>query len=73
LEVEMATSIEVRRDLDSYELRGFARTIWDAGQVGRLLVLTEIRDGSSRSGAARIAGVTLQIVRDWVVRFNEAA
>jgi transposase len=27
--------------------------------------------GGSRSEAARIAGVTLQIVRDWVLRFNE--
>ena len=29
-----------------------------------------ILDGSSRSAAARTAGVTLQIVRDWVIRFN---
>jgi transposase len=27
-------------------------------------------DGSSRSEAAEIGGVTLQIVRDWVVKFN---
>jgi transposase len=27
-------------------------------------------DGGSRTEAARIGGVTLQIVRDWVVRFN---
>jgi transposase len=32
--------------------------------------LAEIYDGGSRSDAARIGGVTLQIVRDWVVRFN---
>ncbi|MEJ2410933.1 MAG: helix-turn-helix domain-containing protein [Novosphingobium sp.] len=30
-----------------------------------------ILDGVSRSEAAKIAGVTLQIVRDWVLRFNE--
>ena len=29
-----------------------------------------ILDGSSRSDAAKVAGVTLQIVRDWVLRFN---
>lgn len=29
-----------------------------------------ILDGGSRSEAAKVAGVTLQIVRDWVLRFN---
>ena len=29
-----------------------------------------IYDGKSRSEAARIGGVTLQVVRDWVLRFN---
>ena len=28
-------------------------------------------DGASRADAAEIGGVTRQIVRDWVVRFNE--
>lgn len=34
------------------------------------LALAEIYDGESRTTAARIGGVGLQIVRDWVVRFN---
>jgi transposase len=34
------------------------------------LALAEIYDGGSRSAAARIGGVGLQIVRDWVIRFN---
>jgi transposase len=34
------------------------------------LALAEIYDGASRSEAAKIGDVTLQIVRDWVVRFN---
>src|ERR1700745_3041452 len=29
-----------------------------------------IYDGASRTEAARIGGVTLQIVRDWVIKFN---
>lgn len=37
----------------------------------RVLAVALILDGGSRSEAARIAGVTLQIVRDWVLRFNE--
>lgn len=36
-----------------------------------MLALAEIYHGRSRSDAARIVGVTLQIVQDWVVRFND--
>jgi len=32
--------------------------------------LAKIYDGGSQTSAARIAGVGLQIMRDWVVRFN---
>ena len=42
----------------------------DAAQARRLLALAAIYDGATRTEAARIGGVTLQIVRDWVVRFN---
>jgi len=42
----------------------------NANQSRRLLALAEIYDGGRRSDAARIGGVGLQIVRDWVVRFN---
>jgi transposase len=41
-----------------------------AGQSRRLLALAEIYDGGSRTKAARIGGVGLQTIRDWVVRFN---
>ena len=34
------------------------------------LALAEIDDGGSRTRAARIGGVGLQTLRDWVVRFN---
>jgi transposase len=34
------------------------------------LALAAIYEGASRSEAAKIGGVTLQIVRDWVGRFN---
>jgi hypothetical protein len=36
----------------------------DAAKARRLLARAEIYDGGSRSDAARIGGVTLQIVRD---------
>ena len=32
--------------------------------------MAAIYDGASRTEAARTGGVTLQIVRDWVLRFN---
>jgi transposase len=35
-----------------------------------LLALAAIRDGATRTEAARIGGVTLQIVRDWVMKLN---
>jgi len=68
----MAAPIRLREDLSSDEVRASARASKDAGQVRRLLAIAAILDGGSRSEAARIAGVTLQIIRDWVLRFNEA-
>ena len=40
------------------------------GRRHGLLALAAIYEGASRSEAARIGGVTVQIVRDWVVKFN---
>ena len=51
-------------------LKPLARMMNNANQSRRLLALVDIHDGGSRSDAARIGGVCLQIVRDWVVRFN---
>ncbi len=42
----------------------------DPDQLRRLLSWAEICDGGSRGDAARIGGVGLQTVRDWVLRFN---
>jgi len=67
----MAAAVSIRSDYTSADLRRLARRIGDADQVRRLLALALILDDGSRSEAARVAGVTLQIVRDWVIRFNE--
>ena len=67
----MAAAIGVRSDYTSADLRRLARRSCDADQVRRLLAMALILDGGSRSQAAQVAGVTLQIVRDWVLRFNE--
>ncbi len=50
------------------DLRGVAKRSRDSAQSRRLLALGVIYDG--RSDAARFAGVGLQIIRDWVLRFN---
>ena len=66
----MSTPVSLRSDFDAPTLRKLARRSCDPDQTRRLLALAEIYDGGSRSDAARIGGVTLQIVRDWVIRFN---
>ena len=63
-------AIALRGDFDAAQVRRAARASKDANQVRRLLALAAIYDGSSRSAAASIGGVTLQIVRDWVLKFN---
>ena len=66
----MAAAIELRDDLSGDDLRRLARDSRDAKQVRRLLALAVIAEGGTRTEAARIGGVGLQIVRDWVLRFN---
>ena len=66
----MGTAISLRDDFDSTALRQLARQSKSANQARRLLALAEIYDGGSRTLAARIGGGGLQILRDWVVRFN---
>jgi transposase len=66
----MGTAIGLREDFDAAGLRRLARASRSANQARRLLALAQIYDGGSRSDAARTGGVGLQIVRDWVIRFN---
>jgi transposase len=60
----------LRADFDAAALRREAKGAKDAGQARRLLALASIYDGARRTEAAKIGGVTLQIVRDWVLKFN---
>jgi putative transposase len=66
----MATPVALRKDFDGPGLRALAKATKDAAQARRLLALAEIYDGGSRTDASRIGGITLQVVRDWVLRFN---
>ena len=62
--------VPLRDDFDGGAVRALAKTAKDGPQVRRLLALAAIHEGATRSAAARIGGVTLQIVRDPVLRFN---
>ena len=62
--------IPLRTDFDAMDLRSAARRTKHAGQARRLLALAAVYNGATRTEAAKIGGVTLQIVRDWVIKLN---
>ncbi len=66
----MGAAIPLRADFTGVELRRLAKASRDANQTRRLLALATIYEGAPRRHAATLGGVTLQIIRDWVVRFN---
>src|SRR5258706_1189025 len=66
----MSAPIPLRRDFDASQLRSLARRTNDGPQARRLLALAAIYDGATRTEAAKIGGIGLQIIRDRVLRFN---
>jgi transposase len=68
----MRPPVRLREDYDARQLRALAKASRDANQTRRLLALAAIYDGGSRGEAARIGGVGIQTVRDWVLAFNAA-
>lgn len=66
----MVAAILLRADFDAESLRRLAFQSRHMAQARRLLALAFIHDGGSRSNAPRLGSVTLQIVRDWVMRFS---
>lgn len=62
--------IPLSPDYDAVSLRAAARGSKDAHQTRRLLTLAAAYDGATRTEAAVIGGVTVQIVRDWVAKLN---
>ena len=63
-------AVKLRTDFDALGLRSLARQSRDANQARRLLALALVYDGRSRTEAAATGGVGLQILRDWILRFN---
>jgi hypothetical protein len=69
----MAAAVGLRGDYDGRALRTAARRSKDGPQARRLLALAAIHDGATRTEAAKIGGVTLQIVRNWVLKSTRMA
>ena len=69
----MAAAVRVRGDYDAGRMRELAKRSADAAQTRRLLALAAIYDGGSRTEAAKIGGVGLQTVRDWVLALRSRA
>jgi transposase len=64
------SGLEVRRDITAVVLRKKARAQKDGRVASRLFGIANILDGMSRDEAAKLAGMTRQTLRDWVVRYN---
>jgi hypothetical protein len=59
-----AMAVSLRGDFDAARLRGLAKKTKDGPQARRVLALATIYDGATRTEAAKIGGVGLQIIRD---------
>src|SRR5262249_26879413 len=57
----MSAPTPLRQDFDAPQVRGLARKTKDGPQARRLLALAAIYDGATRTEAAKIGGVGLQI------------
>jgi len=66
----MASPISLREDFDGPMLRALVLSEKAVSVTRRLLALVMIYEGGTRAEAARLGGVGLQTIRDWVLRFN---
>lgn len=66
----MPAALPIRDDRSPAELRRLARRERDGRVSARLVALANAVDGLPREEAARLAGMTGQTLRDWVLRYN---
>src|SRR5471032_16948 len=66
----MTIPVVLRGDFKASQLRGLAKKTKDGPQARRLMTVAAIYDGATRTEAAKMGGVDVQIIRDWVLRFN---
>ena len=62
--------IALRGDYDAEMVRAAARRSKDGPQARQLLALAAVYEGARRTEAAKIGEVTLEMTRDWVMKFN---
>jgi transposase len=60
-------AVPLRDDFDAMTVRLAVKRSMDGPQARRLLAPAAICEGASRTEAAKIGGVTRQIIRDWVL------
>ena len=63
-------AVALKEGLSAEEFRQAAVASDDADQARRLLALAAVREGMSRTQAARLGGMDRQTLRDWVHAFN---
>src|SRR5260370_31075902 len=66
----MSAPTPLRQDFDASQLRSLARRTKDGPHARRLLALAAIYDGATRTEAAQLGALRLQIIRDWLLRFH---
>ena len=64
-------ALAIRDDISPEELRRRARQENDGRVAARLFAIANALEGMDRAGAARLAGMDRQTLRDWVHRYNE--
>src|SRR5271155_2901761 len=64
------STLVIRDDIGSEELRRQARRERDGRVSARLIALAGALEGMDRASAARLAGMDRQTLRDWVHRYN---
>ena len=65
-----AKGLPIRDDVPAAELRRLARREKDRAAAARLQAIAGALEGMTRAGAARLAGMERQALRDAVLRFN---
>lgn len=67
----MPRVVAIKSSHTSTELRWLAASGKDVNQSRRLLSLSAMLEGMSRTEAAKIGGMDCQTLQDWAHRFNE--
>ena len=62
--------IEVQGAYSADDLKKLAGKSKDARYVRRLLMIASVLEGAKRCEAAKIGGIDVQTLRDWVTRYN---